>query len=227
MNYDALLFDVDGVLLRFHQNHPTVYRQAVTETFESFGVAPSSDDVDSFIAGATVEEMQRVCRGHDVDFTTFWPEREANASSLQRGMMERGERVLYDDCDVLDQFAPDHEMGVVSSNQHATIEYMLECFDLVHLFDAVYGRTPTVDGFRKTKPDTYYVEQAMDDLGATNGLYVGDSACDVEAAHRAGLDSAFVWRSHRDGYDLPETPTYEVDSLADLSDLLGVGDSSA
>ncbi|WP_227378659.1 HAD family hydrolase [Haladaptatus halobius] len=222
MTYDALLFDVDGVLLRHHRDHPTVYRQAIEETFDRFGVSPSNDVLDAFIAGATIDEMRRACADHDLDFVAFWAEREANASRLQRGMMDRGERVLFDDCAVLDELADANAMGVVSSNQHATVEYMLKRFNLAHLFDAVYGREPTVGGFRRTKPDAHYVERAMSDLDVAHGLYVGDSVCDVVAARRAGLDSAFVRRSHRDGYALPEEPTHEISTLADLPDVPGV-----
>ncbi|MFH5801350.1 HAD family hydrolase [Haladaptatus sp. CMAA 1911] len=226
MTYDSLLFDVDGVLLAFHPDHPTVYRQAVVETFDAFDLSPDDADVDAFIAGATVEGMRVVCDDHGVDFERFWAEREANASSLQSGMMDRGERVPYDDCAVLPDLAANHDMGVVSSNQHATVEYMLDRFDFDHLFKTVYGREPTVAGFEQTKPETYYIEQAMADLDVSNGLYVGDSACDVRAAHRAGLDSAFVRRPHREGYDLPEEPTYEVESLTDLRSLPDVADAA-
>ncbi|WP_158059653.1 HAD family hydrolase [Halorussus halophilus] len=226
MTYDALLFDVDGVLLDRHADHPTVYRRAVAATFDEFGVSPAEADIGAFVAGATADEMERRCADHDVAFEAFWRRREANASALQREMMDRGERVLYDDCDVLRELAADHDMGIVSSNQHATVVYMLQRFDLANLFDAVYGREPTVEGFRLTKPETHYVDRAIDELGATDALYVGDSACDVTAAHRAGLDSAFVRRAHREGYPLPEEPTYEIRSLSDLSDLPSVGSDS-
>ncbi|EFW91248.1 phosphoglycolate phosphatase [Haladaptatus paucihalophilus DX253] len=226
MTYDSLLFDVDGVLLAFHPDHPTVYRQAVVETFDAFDVSPEDAHVDAFIAGRTIDEMRRACADLGIDFGRFWPEREANTSRLQSNMMDRGERVPYDDCSVLPDLAAHHDMGVVSSNQHATIEYMLDRFDFAHLFETAYGREPTVEGFEQTKPETYYIEQAMADLDVTDGLYVGDSACDVRAAHRAGLDSAFIRRPHRDGYDLPEDPTYEVESLADLFDLPGIAESA-
>lgn len=225
MTYDVLLFDVDGVLLDFHPDHPNVYRRAVAATFEEVGVALANADLDVFVSGAP-DDMQRACAEHDVEFETFWPKREANVSDLQRRMMDRGERVPYDDCRVLDDLATNHEMGVVSSNQHATVEYALTRFGFADLFDPVYGREPTVEGFRRTKPDTYYVERAMADLDGTTGLYVGDSACDVLAAHRAGLDSVFVRRSHRADYSLPEEPAYEVSSLAALPDVPGVAPSS-
>ncbi|MFC4551081.1 MULTISPECIES: HAD family hydrolase [Halorussus] len=227
MTYDALLFDVDGVLLDRHADHPGVYRWAVAATFDEFGVAPADAELDVFISGATVEGMRRVCSDYDIEFKSFWERREANASDLQCGMMDRGERVPYDDCKVVRELAAEHVMGVVSNNQHATVEYMLRRFDLAHAFDAVYGRAPTVEGFRLTKPNTHYVERAMSDLDVADGLYVGDSSCDVIAAHRAGLDSVFVRRSHRKDYSLSEEPTYEITSLAGLSDLSGVALSSA
>ncbi|WP_049972680.1 HAD family hydrolase [Haladaptatus cibarius] len=222
MTYDALLFDMDGVLLDFPPEHPEVYRRAVASTFEEFGVEPADADLDAFISGATVEDMRRACAEHDIEFETFWPKRERNASRLQCAMMDSGERRLYDDCRVLSKLADTHDMGVVSSNQHATVEYLLTRFGFEDSFDAVYGRIPTVDGFRRTKPATYYLERAMADLDGANGLYIGDSACDVVAAHSAGLDSVFIRRSHREGYALPEAPTHEVSSLADLHDLSGV-----
>ena len=225
MTYDTLLFDVDGVLLDRHADHPDVYRQAVATTFDEFGVSPADAHLNAFVSGATVEDMRRVCSEHGIEFETFWSRREANTSNLQCEMMDGGERVPYDDCDVVGQLAHHHGTGIVSSNQHATVEYMLERFELAHMFDAVYGREPTVKGFRLTKPDTHYVERAMADLAVTEGLYVGDSACDVTAAHRARLDSVFVRRSHREGYSLPEEPTYEISSLAGLLDLPGVAPS--
>ena len=70
------------------------------------------------------------------------------------------------------------------------------------------------------KPETHYLERALDDLGTRSALYVGDSTADVLAAHEAGLDSAFVRRPHRDGYALPDEPTYEIDRLTELSGLV-------
>ncbi len=39
---------------------------------------------------------------------------------------------------------------------------------------------------------------------------------DVLAATRAGADSAFIRRPHRDDYQLAANPTYEVESLDDV-----------
>ncbi|MFC6951980.1 HAD family hydrolase [Halorubellus litoreus] len=220
--YDAVVFDVDGVILRRHPDYPSVYRDAVRDAFRAFDVDPSPEDVESFFGGASksLAEMRATCDRHDIDLETFWPERERRSAALQRRMIERGDRVLYDDVSVLSTLAETHALGFVSSNQHETIEFVVEHFDLADDLETFHGRRPTVDGFERTKPDTHYLDAALDDLETRDALYVGDGGHDVVAAHRAGLDSAFVWRDHRDGYDLPESPTHEVDRLTDLLDVI-------
>lgn len=218
--YESVVFDVDGVLLRHHDDGPDVYADAVVEAFRTFNVDPPTSDVKAFVGTATLDGMREVCKRHGVDFEAFWPERERRVSALQRRMMERGERVLYDDCSVLSELAASHALGVVSNNQHETVAFMVDHFGIGDRFDAVYGRDPTVEGFRRIKPDVHYVERALADLDTRSALFVGDSAADVLAAHEAGLDSAFVWRNHREGYDLPEDPTYEVDRLTELDGIV-------
>lgn len=218
--YESVVFDVDGVLLQRHADHPDVYGEAVAEAFRAFDADPPAADVEEFIGSATVEGMRAVCERHGVDFETFWPERERRVSRLQQRMMEDGERVLYDDCSVLPELAETHPLGLVSNNQRETIRHMVRHFALEDHFETVYGRDPHVEGFERMKPETHYLERALDDLGTRSALYVGDSAADVIAARRAGLDSAFVWRDHREGYELPEEPTYEIDRLTELREIV-------
>jgi phosphoglycolate phosphatase-like HAD superfamily hydrolase len=113
------------------------------------------------------------------------------------------------------------EMAIVSNNQHATVEHIVDVFDLADLFVSAYGKEPTIDGLARMKPDPHYIERALDDLEADRVLYVGDSNVDILAADRAGVDSAFVRRPHRVGYELVAQPTYELDSLYDLTALAG------
>ncbi|PSQ14696.1 hypothetical protein BRC99_02630 [Halobacteriales archaeon QS_7_69_60] len=53
-----------------------------------------------------------------------------------------------------------------------------------------------------------------------SALYVGDSGSDVVAAHRAGLDSAFLRRPHVRDAELPADPTHEVETLHEVAALL-------
>lgn len=221
--YEAVLFDVDGVLLRRQRGASgDAYREIVEEAFAEFGVEPSADDVAAFYGGAnkSLDRMRAVCERHDLEFDALWPERERRASELQRRMMERGDLELYDDWTALATVADDHAVGLVSNNQHETVQFAVEYFGLDDHVETAYGREPTVEGFRRTKPDPHLLERALADVDADSALFVGDGASDVLAASSAGIDSAFVWRDHRDGYDLPEEPTHELDRLTELPDLL-------
>jgi HAD superfamily hydrolase (TIGR01549 family) len=115
----------------------------------------------------------------------------------------------------------DARVGLVSNNQHHTVGYALDRFDLGDLFETAYGRDHTVDALRRRKPDPHYVDRALSDLGTRDALYVGDSGVDIEAAARTGVDSAFVRRGHRRDYRLPVDPDYEVADLTELVDVLG------
>jgi len=219
MEYDAVIFDNDGVLVE-----PVtldLLTAAARDAFAAVGVDdPDPQHVDAISYGVSPETVETVCRVYDLDPDGFWTARDRTASEAQIQSMRRGEKDTYADVDAL--AAIDAPRGIVSTNQQATIDSILEYHDLGALFETAYGREPTVESLRRKKPAPYYLERALDDLDAEAALFVGDSESDVQAAHRAGVDSAFVRREHRAETALGTEPTYELDSLWDLHDVRGV-----
>lgn len=214
MTYEAVVFDNDGVLTV--PTERAVYHAGVRAAFEACGVDPTTEMIDSiFLASST--RIRRVCDAHGVDLEAFWPHHEVHVADAQREAMKAGSKTLYDDFEALR--ALDVQLAVVSNNQHATVEHIVEVFELDGLFEVAYGREPTVDGIRRKKPSSYYLDRALDDLGVDSALYVGDSNVDVLAANRAGIDSAYVRRPHRADAYLTTDPTHELDSLYDLAAL--------
>jgi phosphoglycolate phosphatase-like HAD superfamily hydrolase len=117
----------------------------------------------------------------------------------------------------------DVPLGVVSNNQHETVEHVLDVFGLGDVFETAYGRDPDARGVRRKKPSPYYLNRALADLadfGVENALYVGDSNVDLVAASRAGVDAAFVRRPHRADYSLVREPAHELTSLSELGRLV-------
>jgi HAD superfamily hydrolase (TIGR01549 family) len=249
VQYDAIIFDNDGVLVELVALD--VLRDAAWEAFEAVGVAerspaarqtqsgdvaerssaarrtqsgdvaePDPAHVERMVVGVTPDDLTTVAGAYDLDPEEFWRARDRAASEAQIEEIRAGRKALYDDVDALD--ALDTPMGIVSTNQQATVEFVLEFFDLGHLFEAVYGREPTPESLRLKKPETHYLERAMDDLGSETPLFVGDSETDLVAARRAGVDSAFIRRDHRADLILDEEPTHEIESLWDLHDVDGV-----
>jgi phosphoglycolate phosphatase-like HAD superfamily hydrolase len=111
-------------------------------------------------------------------------------------------------------------MGIVSSNQQATVDFLVDHFDGFDRMGAAYGREPTIHSLQLRKPNPHYIEQALGDLDANNALFVGDNESDVRAAENAGIDSAFIRRPHRRDWDLNVWPTWEIDRLSDLHDIV-------
>lgn len=219
MEYDAVLFDNDGVLTTLTDR--AELRAAVRDAFDTVGVSdPAEEDIDSLL-GTTVPTLNSIAKRYGVDPGTLWHHRDEYAADRQIDAIERGDKRLYDDAATINRL--DAAAGIVSNNQHRTVEFIASHYGLSWA-DVVYGREQTPDGIRRKKPNTYYLERAMSDLGLTppadRVLYVGDSPKDITAAHRAGADAAFIRRPHRIGESLPAEPAYEVQHLDELVETL-------
>ena len=219
MTYEAVVFDMDGVLVELTEG---VVADAIYGAFEACGVVdPPAEHVETLVAGATVEDVESVCAAHEIDPATFWHTRDSEASRAQVRKIEAGGKPAYDDVVVLDDLDDlDVPMGIVSSNQQATVEFVLGHHNLAEYFAVAYGRAPCLEDVRRRKPHPHFLERTLATLGVEHALYVGDSPSDVRAAHRADLDSLFVRRAHRANLALPIEPTYEAESLWPLPELV-------
>lgn len=214
--YDAVLFDNDGVLVKPPERD--LLRESALSAFDEFDVDPDQVHLDAVTHSATPDGYRQVCDAYGFDPDAFWKARDGAASRMQLREIRAGRTTTYDDIDALSSF--ERPLGLVSSNQQATVEFMLDYFDLGRHFETYYGRPPTVDGIRRKKPNPHYVELALADLDVEGALFVGDSESDVVAANNAGLDSAFIRRPHRTDYDLSVDPTYEIEGLPEIFDIL-------
>jgi HAD superfamily hydrolase (TIGR01549 family) len=214
--YDAVILDNDGVLVelvgldRLHEAARTAFAECGVDD-------PTDEDVAAMAIGVTPASLATVCDRYGLDPAGFFETRDAVAARVQQAAVGEGVVGLYDDFDAVRSLAT--PLGIVSSNQHATVSFHHDRFGTNHLFETIYGRPPTPESLRRKKPSPYYLNRALEDLGAENALFVGDSGADVGAAHAADIDSAFVRRSHRADYALETAPTYELSSLSDLLDI--------
>ena len=221
MAYDALVFDNDGVLTT-----PTTHEVlvgAIADAFDAVGVSdPPRSHVETLIA-PTVDELRSIALAHDVEISRLWEARERAAIEAQYRSVREGTKRLYDDVDAVRSLSIPR--AIVSNNQHETIANIVEFFDLDD-FDPWIGREPTIDGIRRKKPRPYYLERALDALDVRSPLFVGDSRADVAAASAADVDVAFLRRPHRTDYELDVQPTYQIDSLDALAELVTTAEPS-
>ncbi|WP_136589525.1 HAD family hydrolase [Salinigranum halophilum] len=212
--YDAVVFDNDGVLTTLVDR--AILRTAAAETFAAFDVDPAPEDVDRVTVGVSPDDLATVCDRYDLSPEAFWRLRDETSSRAQIDAVHRGEKRLYDDIDAVE--AIDLPLGVVSSNQQATLDFLFDHFAIDSWFGTVHGREPTPESLALKKPATHYVERALESLAvdADRTLFVGDTWVDVVAGDRAGCDTAFVRRPHRRDHTVELPPTYEVETLDEL-----------
>ncbi|QLH83115.1 HAD family hydrolase [Halosimplex pelagicum] len=214
--YEAVVFDNDGVLVELTEMD--LLRRAARAAFEDHGVADPPEALVEHAANGNLDDLARVEDALDLPLADYWASREDHAVSHQCDAVESGAKPLYDDVTALADLP--HRKAVVSNNQHGTVEFIVDHYGLTDHFEHVAGRDPTVEGARRRKPETHYLDAALDELGTRDAVYVGDSPKDVEVAHRAGVDSAFLRRSHRADTVLDRDPTYEVETLTALAETL-------
>lgn len=215
--YDTILFDSDGILV-----DPPTYEtkvEAARSAFAEVGVKEvETQHIDEIVNGTTNERLHQICAVYDLDIETFWEARERLDEESQFEKFEAGSRTRYDDVTAI--FDLSQTCGVVSNNHHSTIEFVLDFFDLHSTFDTYYGREKTVESLSLKKPNTHYLDLALAELGGESVLYVGDSESDVIAAHKAGMDSVFVRRTHCEDVSLSITPTYETTDLHEVAKIV-------
>ncbi|ADB60882.1 HAD-superfamily hydrolase, subfamily IA, variant 1 [Haloterrigena turkmenica DSM 5511] len=217
MQYDAVLFDFDGVVVE--NPSPRRMYDALARTYEQLGRSdPAAETVQEILSG-DFESIADRCRRLEVDTDTFCSQAASEMIRTQLADVERGLRSMYDDVAAVRSLeAP---LGVVSDNHPTVVSRLLDRFGLRSLFETVYGCPLTPDGLARRKPDPTNIERAMDSLEAESALYVGDRPVDVQAAHNAGIDSALVARADDEmemgTAESPDAaPTYRLASLTQL-----------
>lgn len=215
MTYDAVVFDMDGVLLTGYHTPREVYREAARETLRSMGHEGEVPDAIADPEGVTA--FRRACGTLDLDPEAVWAGRERAADERESDLIAAGDRTLFDDVDALDELAV--PTGIVSNNRHGTVEFVVEEFSLP--VAAARGRDPTLNGWERMKPDPHYLAAVVDELGVAPGrtLFVGDRRSDVRTAHNAGTAAALLARDGGPPDGDPE-PDHHISTLRGLSALV-------
>ena len=172
MEYDAVVFDNDGVLVG--RTDYDVLEAAAWDAFAELGIDdPKASHVELVTVGATPAQVQDVAFVYDLDPHEFWEVREDVMAKAQHDEVRAGRKSVYDDLDELDEL--DLSKGIVSSNQQSLVDFVLDHHGVREHFEAAYGREPTIESLALRKPNPHYLHRAMDDIGAENALFVGDN----------------------------------------------------
>ncbi|AWB27213.1 HAD family hydrolase [Halococcoides cellulosivorans] len=216
MAYDALLFDLDGVLLTGYHTDRAIYRAAAADAVTDAG--RPGDPPDGLVDPDESRDVRRACAPLDLDASSVWGYREHSATVRENEQIRSGERVPFDDASVLADMA-DRQIAIVSNNRQGTALFAREHTGL-DAIDVVRGRYPSLADFDRMKPDPAFLHDALDalDVAPCDALFVGDRRSDVAAGRNAGTDTALLVRDGDPPVGDPD-PTHVIDSLDAIPDL--------
>ena len=209
---------MDGVLLEGRSADSVVHSLALDDLLADRGLDIDDDARTALSRYEYTDAFVDACDAIGVDPVSFYTAREERSAAHIIDRIADGTRGVYDDVDAIDRLPDRAAIGLVSNNYHPAATFVVERFGL-DAFGFVRGREFGPEGFSRRKPDPYYVNEALDALGASRGFYVGDRETDIRAAERAGIDSVFLRRDHNADVALDADPTVEVDGLDAVVDV--------
>ncbi|MFC5278260.1 HAD family hydrolase [Halorubrum rubrum] len=217
--FEAVLFDMDGVILEGWGTDDVVHSRALDDVLEDRDLRATGDLRRSLERYEYDDDFRAACEALGVDPAALFRAREERSAKRAVTRLAAGTRRLCSDVDAVAELAERVPVGLVSNNYHPTVEFVVDHFRLTE-FGYVRGRDLGPEGFRRRKPDPHYLNEALGALDVSGGIYVGDRATDVVAAERAGLESVLLRREHNASLDLDVEPTAEIESLHELGDVL-------
>ena len=211
MRPDAVVFDLDGTLA----DTATDIQHALNSVLAEAGLPPVEVDSVRLMIGKGPEVLVRRALRHlhisgyedrVASMTDAFREQysvQGNASSkLTPGAIECLEQLAQQDIAI----------GLCSNKPHANCAQLLDDLGVLRHFAAIQGSGTGL----ALKPDPEPLLATVSQLGATDALYVGDSATDVATARAASLPVALV----RGGYSDEPAETLGADWVIDrLSEL--------
>ena len=205
-SFKVYLFDVDGTLVdsavdicgAIQGVLASADRNDVPDAFLRRYIGRHLDDlwIDLF-PGCTPERMESML----IEYRAGYLARKHAASQVYPGVVE-----------ALAQLRGLKSTATTKGSE--TTRAVLALFELLPYFDHVQG----TDGF-PAKPAPDVLLKSLDKFGALKEdcLFVGDSAADMEAAQRAGVQSCAVTYGYGERQELERwTPDYWVDDLRQL-----------
>jgi HAD superfamily hydrolase (TIGR01549 family) len=204
--YPVYLFDIDGTLLDSAED----ICGAIIEALDGTPCRPVTqaglrryiglhllDTFQDFVPGANAGQIDELIRR----YRTIYPARQHKLTRLYPGVSEA-------------LAALPGRKSTATTKATPTTRTVLELFGLIQYFDHVQG----TDGFPH-KPAPNVILRSIEVFGVRPGdvLFVGDSAADMEAGRRAGVDVAAVTYGYGERGAMERwRPDYWIDNLGEL-----------
>lgn len=212
MNYDAVIFDKDGVLLDSMGDGFKWADRMRIEMARDRGNEIDMEESRMVARASTIGELEEIIEQTGLDVDTI-REMEDEIAKRKIEKMKTGDIQLFRDTEkVLREInAP---KSVVSNAPYQATRFTMQKFDIGDYFETI--KSPSLDDIheyvRLKKPSAHMLEDVIEAMDASNPVMVGDSDDDILAAKNAGIDSIFV--NTNGGTDLD--PTHNVQRLKNI-----------
>ena len=180
----AVIFDLDGTLI---DSAPDI-QAAANKMLADIGKDPLNlATITSFIGNGIPKLVERVLDHSDID--------QSNHTAMLNAMTDHYNKASSD----LTIFYPGVEtllhslksagikLGICTNKPYDPACDILRHFGIIALFDVIIGG----DSLSTRKPDAAPLNAAINQIGDTSILYVGDSEVDYETAQNANVPFAF------------------------------------
>jgi histidinol-phosphate aminotransferase len=191
MPVQAILFDMDGVLVDVSES----YDQTILQTVASFsGQKPDAAELQALRLNAGYNNDWQAAaallqkRNYQVDFAEVVARFQEIYLGLNHDGLCRQERWLLSES-VLQKLAAQFSLGIVTGRPCAEAQWTLERFGYERFFKVLIAAEDTGT---KSKPHPKGIRLALRRLGVRRAVYVGDLVDDMLAAKAAGVRAVAV-----------------------------------
>lgn len=189
MMYQAILFDMDGVIINSEPLHVAAFQAVLGQ----YGLALSEDDYKHYFAGKTDESGFR----DYLDFINL-------TVDLQVIMQEKAEEYVrlavkklagYPGvADLIQQLSQKTQLALVTGSSKVEADTALAALDITDCFAVIVSADDVVNG--KPEPEGYLQAVARLGVDPSQCVIIEDSPSGIRAAKAAGIQSIGVTNTH-------------------------------
>ena len=214
MDIKAVIFDLDGTLVKFALDITNARKEAITE-IKRIGInAENLDNLNVYL-------MLKIIKSR-TDANTYLKLKQSVWRIVEKFELKASKGVNIQP-DALNTLVFIKRLGLklalVTNNGRKATYYIIKKFNFDNFFDAIITREDS----KELKPDGLSIGRSIKILGikSQEAIYVGDSVIDVLAAKKAGVISVALPTGISRISDLVKTkPDFIIGSLQDMMDLI-------
>ena len=208
----GILFDLDGTLIQTELMIMEGFRHAMHEHLPEVKI--TKEDETNFLGQTLDKSFNKYSKDEKVLNNLIESYKVYTNEKLVNGLKTHNNAVQ-----ILKHLKDnDLKIGVVTSKRTKLATENLAHVGLIEYVDVVVGS----DLVKNHKPHPESLELALTKLGLKpeNAIYIGDHENDIKAANAAKMMSCGVTYSYRLKELLLENPTYIIDDLINLEDVI-------